>query len=216
MDTVRRALLLERLGPPLAELSLSVEEQIDIIAATLRGSWRPIEVPTELFTGADQARWLGDFIQRQWTTLDQPHPNATIDQALNFVDRRFAAFDRSTAVLIHGDAHPGNMLTVIASGGDDRRFKLVDPEGLLSEPGHELGIPLRAWCDELIVGDPVRLGTEWCQRMSTATDVDAQSIWEWAFIERVSTGLLYAHLGDQTTARAFLHIADQWSAVSDL
>ena len=48
VDTVRRALLMERLGPSLAELRLSVEAQIDIIASTLRGSWRPVEGATEL------------------------------------------------------------------------------------------------------------------------------------------------------------------------
>lgn len=216
VDAVRRAFLLERLGPSLAELRLSVEGQIDAIAATLRGSWRPIEGGTELMTGADQARWLGDFIRRQWTTLDLLHPIEIIDRAFMFLDRRIAAFDRRTAVLIHGDAHPGNMLCERRSVEHGRRFKLIDPEGLISEPAHELGIPLRAWCEELIAGDPIRLGTEWCHRLSAATNVDAQSIWEWAFIERVSTGLLYAHLGDHVSADSFLEIADRWSEVSDL
>ena len=215
VDVVRRAFLLERLGPSLAELGLSVEGQIDAIAVTLRGSWRPIEGETELMTGVDQARWLGDFIRRQWTTLDLGHPTETIERALVFLDRRIDAFDRSTAVLIHGDAHPANMLCDTSSGNRGPRFKLIDPEGLISEPAHELGIPLRAWCDELIAGDPTRLGIEWCHRLSQSTDVDAQSIWEWAFIERVSTGLLYAHLGDHASAHLFLGIADRWNEVSD-
>lgn len=215
IDEVRRAFLLERLGPSLAESRLSVEDQIDVIAATLRGSWRQVAAASELPTGADQARWLSDFIQQQWAALDHPRPNGTIDRALAFIDRRIAAFDPSTAVLIHGDAHPGNMLAD-TKAGHERRFKLIDPEGLISEPAHELGIPLRAWCDELLAGDAVRLGTEWCYRLSKATDIDAQSIWEWAFIERVSSGLLYAHLGDNLEASRFLDVADQLCAVSGL
>jgi streptomycin 6-kinase len=215
VDELRRTLLLERLGPSLADLRLSVEAQIDIIVATLRGSWRPVAGASPLLTGADQARWLGEFIQQQWIALDHPCRTETVGRALEYVERRLAAFDRSTAVLIHGDAHPGNMLAEMTPAGDGGRFKLIDPEGLISEPAHELGIPLRSWCDEM-AGDAVRLGTEWCHRLSAATGVDGQSIWEWAFIERVSTGLLFAHLGDTAAAGNFLDIADQWSSVSGL
>lgn len=216
VDPVRRAFLLERLGPSLASLGLPVEEQIDIIAATLRGSWRRVEAAPGLLTGIDQARWLADFIEQHQLDLGRPLRTGTIDRALEFIDRRIAAFDAGTAVFIHGDAHPGNMLAQASLADGGRRFKLIDPEGLISEPAHEIGIPLRAWCEELLAGDPVRLGTAWCYRLGLATGVDAQSIWEWAFIERVSTGLLLAHLGDGVAARAFIDIAELWTDVSTL
>ena len=41
-DTRRRAMLQERLGRPLAALGYPVEEQIDIIAATLQRAWQPV------------------------------------------------------------------------------------------------------------------------------------------------------------------------------
>ena len=50
------------------------------------------------------------------------------------------AFDEATAVAIHGDAHPWNVLESPAGG-----FKLIDPDGMWSEPAHDLAIPLRHW-----------------------------------------------------------------------
>ena len=74
---------------------------------------------------------------------------------MSYTETRYAAFDASTAVLIHGDEHPSNLLE---DPSHPRRFKLVDPEGLVSEPAHDLGIPIRTWTDELLDGDAVALG----------------------------------------------------------
>ena len=67
---------------------------------------------------------------------------------------------------------------------------------MLSEPAHDLAIPLRDWTDELLAGDPKQLALEWCARLGELTDVEPRAIWEWAFIERVSTGLFLVELGD--------------------
>jgi hypothetical protein len=39
---------------------------------------------------------------------------------------------------VHGDAHAFNALQVPGSPGAD--FRLVDAEGLISEPAHDLGV----------------------------------------------------------------------------
>ena len=134
---------------------------------------------------------------------------ATIEVACEYARSRRDAFDASTAVLIHGDAHPANVLEDLADGSP-RTFKLVDPDGMRSEPAHDLAIPLRDWSDELLASDPVALGRAWCVRLADRTGTDPQAIWEWAFVERVSTGLFLIQLGDQLGAR-LLEVAAAWT-----
>lgn len=212
VDHQRRVFLLERLGPPLADLGLTIDEQIEILAATVQPSWRHVPEPIELPTGADQARWLGEFIARQWHELGEPCSRQVRNRALEFVENRLAGFDPATAVLIHADAHSSNVLLDTSCAEGQRRFKMIDPEGLISEPAHELAIPLRGWTDELLAGNVVALSLQWCNHMSDVSGVDPIPIWEWAFVERVSTGLLLLHLSDPL-GRDFLGVATECAAV---
>ncbi len=203
-DEGRRAMLQERLGRPLSALGLPVESQIDVITGTLLRAWR---TGVAMRTGAEQADWLGDFIRTTWKKLGKPCPRATVERAGQYADARRDAFDPSISVLVHGDAHPANILEDPRAPG---RFKLIDPEGMLSERAHDLAIPLRDWTDEHLAGDAVALGLAWCRQLGERTDVDARAIWEWAFVERVSTGLFLLQLGDPTGAR-FLKVASRWT-----
>ncbi len=123
--------------------------------------------------------------------------------AQEYARRRCAAFDETRAVAIHGDAHAWNVLES-PSGG----FKLIDPDGMWSEPAHDLGIPLRHWNDELLACDASATLRSWCERLHHNTGVDAQAIWEWAHVERVSTGLFLLRLGDPI-GLPFLEVADR-------
>lgn len=38
-------------------------------------------------------------------------------------------------------------------------------------------------------------------------------IWQWGFIERVSTGLVLLQLGLEALGREFLQVADLWAAI---
>ena len=207
-DVARRAILQERLGRPLSALGLPVEAQIDIIAATLQRAWRTAPVGTRLRTGAEQAHSLGEFIVAQWDEVGRPCPRSTVERAERYARSRRDGFDAATAVLVHGDAHPANVLED-PSAADS--FKLIDPDGMISEPAHDLAIPLRDWTDELLVSaDPVALGLAWCAQLSERTGADRRAIWEWAFVERVSTGLFLLRLGDPLGAR-FLEVAAHWT-----
>jgi streptomycin 6-kinase len=42
------------------------------------------------------------------------------------------------------------------------------------------------------------------------TGVPADAIWEWGFIERVSTGLYLLQLGVEDEGRAMLSVAEAW------
>lgn len=210
-DEDRRAMLQERLGRSLSELGLPVETQIEIIAATLAQSWRRPSPGAIVRTGHEQARWVAQRVTTWWNDLDRPCPASTIDQALDCAQARAQAFDPTTSVLIHGDAHPANVLEAARPAGPQRDFKLIDPDGMLSEPAHDLAIPLRDWSVELNAArDPARLGLEWCAQLSRLTGVDRRAIWQWAFLERVSTGLFMTRLGDPYGLQ-LLTVAAAWT-----
>ena len=151
-DTSASAMLLERLGPNLAELGLAVPEILEAIAATLCSFWRPITAGEGLRTGGDQARWLSSFIATTWEELGRPCERVVIDQALALCDRRAAAFDPNRAVLVHGDAHGWN--TLDAGSGT---YKFVDVEGLCSEREHDLGVVMREYNEVFMTADTPRL-----------------------------------------------------------
>ena len=138
-DEDRRAMLLERLGRPIHDLGLPIEAQIEEIAATLARGWHRPPSSSRWRTGAEQAEFLDRFIGEAWERLDGPCPEAVVRLAQECARRRLASFDETTAVAIHGDAHPWNVLESPTGG-----FKLIDPDGLLSEPAHDLADPVEA------------------------------------------------------------------------
>jgi streptomycin 6-kinase len=208
-DEERRILVLERLGCPLEMLGLPVEAQIDAIAATLAEGWRRVDPSPPLRTGAEQAAFLHEFVASRWNALGRPCSSRVADRALHYAKTRRDAFDAAQAVLVHGDAHPANVLEALDAPGE---FRLIDPDGMVSEPAHDAGLPLRDWSAELLAGDPVARGRAWCARMSERAGVDPQAMWEWAFLERVSSGLFLLQLGN-TEGRMFLDVAERWMAL---
>jgi streptomycin 6-kinase len=204
-DAELSAILLERLGRPLASLGLPTERQVEIICATVRQVWVPVPDDAVLPTGAAKAAWLASFIATTWDALDRPCSARAVETALEYAAAREAAFDRESAVLVHGDAHERNTL-------EDRRgaFKLVDPEGLISEPAHDLAVPMRGLNADLLAGDAHRLGRERARLVARLTGVDETAIWQWGFVERVSSGLYIMALG-LPDGDEFLAVADRWA-----
>ena len=206
-DEQRRVVLLERLGRRLSQLGLPLESEIGVVAATLAASWRPVAADTRLRRGDDKALWLGEFIHDLWDESPGACQEVTARQAFRYAQSRHDAFDPSRAVLIHGDGHPGNILENPEAAGGGLAFKLIDPEGLVSEPAHDLGIPLRSWNEAFLAGDPSGDAMAACTALADLTGVDGSGIWEWAFIERVSTGLYLKQLGYDEGAAAYLTVA---------
>lgn len=208
-DEERNAMLQERLGPSLRESGLPVRAQIRLLCATLGSAWE-VPAPAGLPSGAEKARWLSEFISATWNELNEPCSRRVIENALVFAEVREAAFDPETALLVHGDAHNANALR--DPGHSPPRFKLVDPDGLLAEPAYDLAIPMREWSTELLASDATRRGRERCAYLSRLTGVDARAIWEWGFVERVSTGLLATKVGADEMGREMLAVAEVWAA----
>lgn len=201
-DTVS-AMLLERLGRNLDELGMPLPLLLETVATTLRSFWRPLDDDVDLPTGADKAMWLADMIVKTWEQLGRPCSREVVDRAVCYCDERAAAFETSRAVLVHGDAHGWN--TLAAGAG---RFKLVDPEGVRSEPAHDLGVPMREYNEPLLSGDTSRLVRDRAEQLASWCDLDPEAVWKWGFIERVSTGLLNLRdFANDDDGAAFLEVA---------
>lgn len=207
-DHHRKAILLERLGPQLGELGLPVAAQIEAVCATLNEAWTADPKGVSLMDGAEKAKSLGEFIQALWLELGRPCPERVIGRALHYAKIRGNRFDPGSAVLGHGDAHAWNALADPRAGSG--KFKFVDPEGLFIEKAYDLGIQMREWTSDLLAGDPVTLGRSRCGQLARLTGVDPEPIWQWGFIERVSSGLLCMKIGIEG-ARDMLAVADAWA-----
>ena len=211
-DEARGVMLLERLGPRLSQLGFSTRRQMEIICASLECAWVQTPEAASFPSGAERARGLRAFITELWHALDRPCSEPVFDQALAFSVNREAAFDPARAVLVHGDAHSANTLAPLdadasATGG----FKFVDPDGVFAERACDLAIPMRGWSRELLSGDALRLGRERCAYLSQLTGEDPEAIWQWGFIERVSTGLLLLRTGREREGRDYLRVAEAWA-----
>lgn len=196
------AMLLERHGPNLSDLGFTVPEILEAVTTTLQSFWRPASLDEGLRSGPDQARWLARYIARSWAELGQPCERSVIDRALELCDRRIEQFDPTSAVLVHGDAHGWN--TLDAGAGT---FKFVDVEGLRSEREHDLSVVMREYNEPLIKGDTARLVRERAEYLADRCSLDEQIVWEWGFIERVSTGLANVRDFDNDDGATFLEVA---------
>ena len=207
-DVERRALLLERLGPSLQHSGLRLQEQLEALCELLSRAWC-IAPEIALASGADKARGLASFIQTAWEELRQPCSESAITRALDFASARADSFDPATSVVVHGDAHVGNALrSQPLDVGRQPSFKFVDPECFLAEPAYDLGVGMRDWTSELLGGDTARDARDLCAMLARLSGVALEPIWEWAFIERVSTGLFLVQLGEEQSGRRMLDVAD--------
>lgn len=197
-DESRGALLLERLGPSLADLSVPLRQRQEILCSVASRMWRTAP-GSGLPTGAQKGRWLTEFIVKTWEDLGRPCSERAVDHALVCAERRIAAHDDELAVLVHGDLHQWNTL----QAGTD--FKLVDPDGLLAEAEYDLGVIMREDPVELLQGDP----HDRAHTIAARTGRDATAAWEWGVVERVSTGLLATTINLQPTGRQMLAAAEQ-------
>jgi streptomycin 6-kinase len=206
-DALRGAVLLERLGPMLTDLGWPLEAQLEALCETLAEAWSTPLGDLALMSGAQKAEWLRDFIQTTWLELERPCSEQVVRRAAEYAEARRQAFDPRTAVLVHGDCHPWNALRV--PGSSPPRFKFVDPDGLFAEPAYDLGILMREWTEELLAGDPAARGRDRCRRLSELTGVAPEPIWQWGFLERVSTGLLSLRIG-LDGGQDMLAVAEAW------
>jgi streptomycin 6-kinase len=210
-DTDRRAMLLEALGPALTQVNLPPERQIETVCRLLATAWTvppaatgPSAVPRDKATG------LEGLVRRLSGEMDGACSPRVLDLALLFARRRGDAFDPARTVLVHGDAAPANVLRVLSDRpGAETGFVFVDPDGFLGDPAYDLGVALRDWCPELLAShDPRGLARHYSALLATHSGLDEQAIWEWGFLERVSTGLYQHAMGAPELSRPFFESAE--------
>jgi streptomycin 6-kinase len=206
-DLSVNAALLEPLGGTLLESSCSMEEKLDVLAATLVEAWKTPKPPA---TGWHKAAQLTQDITAHWERLGRPCSATVTRTAIEYAGRRQAGTGMET-VLCHGDPHPANALAVAQQrAGAESGYVFVDPDGFICDPAYDLGVTVRSFTGELLASDdPVAVLRGWCARLAGATGVDARAIWEWAFIERVSSGLFLMIGGHLDEGRAHLDSAER-------
>jgi streptomycin 6-kinase len=190
--------LLEALGPSMDKLELAPELQLETLCRLLRQAWEVPRALTGRFASPkDKAAELHQMVTQQWDDLDAPCSPRVLAQALLFAERRAATFDPDRCVVVHGDAAPANALQVLVPrAGAESGFVFVDPDGFIGDPAYDLGVALRDWSPQLLASDdPLSLARRFCGVLADGSGVDEQEIWEWGFLERVSTGLYLQSLG---------------------
>lgn len=210
-DIARSAMLMEPLGPPLLSTALPLEEMLDVLAATLKQAWRApclpgVTVPAE----NDKAAGLIGLLDELWPATGKPCSQRLISTARSLAERRAEAAGESTAVACHGDPHPGNLLAIdTPRPGAESGYVFVDPDGILCDPAYDLGVAMSGWQDHILRADhPTALVRTWSTRLATATGLDDQAVWEWAFVERVTSGLYLTHHGHHTEGHDLLASAE--------
>lgn len=206
-DPARCALLMEPLGQRLSLAGGPIENILDALATTLREAWQ-IPNPATQAAGFDKATESARFLD------DSPQaPRHLIAVARTLAEERASAFDPGTAVFCHGDPHADNALAVTGDGprpGADSGYVFVDPDGFRCEAAYDLGVTMRGWTEHVLdADDPVALTHGWSTRLAQATGVDEQAIWDWALLERITSGLYLTRHGHPALGRAFLASADR-------
>jgi streptomycin 6-kinase len=204
------AMLQERLGDALLDVGFAPERQIEVLCAMLSRAWRVLpRTPVDLDASQFKALQLAEMIERLSRELDHGLSPRAVDRALWYAERRRVAADPTRCVVVHGDPHPGNALRVRnPRPGAESGFVFVDPDGFAAEPEYDLGVVLRDWSSELLSGDASSIAHRFCGLLSGHSGLDEEAIWQWGFVERVSTGLYLLSFGARELAQPFLDTAE--------
>jgi streptomycin 6-kinase len=209
-DAPRGAMLLEALGESLSTSGLPPEQQLRVLGALAATAWTvPRAEAGPAAMPVNKAAELRDFVDRLWRKL-QPDCSVRVrDEAVACADRRAAAFDPATCVVVHGDAAAANALRVLESrAGAETGFVFVDPDGFVGDPTYDFGVALRDWCPELLASaDPRALIASYAEVLAAHAGFDPATILDWAYLERVSTSLYVLSIGAADLGQPFLQTA---------
>lgn len=206
-DVGRQAILLEALGDPLQSSGRPAPDQLAVLADTLALAWQPAPID-QVPDDQDKAVGLAGLISDHWDRLERPCPVVVRDQALRYAEL-LAHAPPESLVVVHGDPHPGNALTVPRRrAGAETGFCFVDPDGFVADRAYDLGVTMRDFSSGVLrEGRP--LVESYAQLLADRTGVDVTRIWRWAFLERVSTGLYVLGFGSEPVGRPFLESAER-------
>ncbi|MEM7040457.1 MAG: aminoglycoside phosphotransferase family protein, partial [Bacteroidota bacterium] len=159
-------------------------------------------------------KWHATYIQRRYAEAQPVFPETALRQALQYAENRATAHNPSIARLLHGDPHSHNLLATNTSSNTPFAFKFIDPEPLIAEPAYDLGVLMREWDADILqenASAPFERGRARAAHLSQLTSQPLEAIWEWGYLERLSSALLLHELGQLTEARTMLDIALHWA-----
>lgn len=210
-DPATGSLLLEALGRSLEQTPAEPERKLEVLADTLREAWHvPLEVAPAPAPGEDKASTLARLVVELDDRLGRPLVPRVRAHALDCAERRAAAHDPDRCVVVHGDPHPANVLRVPEERpGAPAGFVLVDPDGFRADPAYDLGVALREWTSRLRGPDAPQVLGGYADVLAERTGIDRTAIWEWGFLERLSTGLYVSSFGAEKVGRTFLESAER-------
>jgi len=208
LDETYGAILMPRLGAPLGLSEADPSTQQRILCETLKRAWQNPAQGLGLQTGAQKALWLRSLITQLGKKHTEHISKAALSVAIEFSQRREHAYKQAAKVLVHGDAHPFNALRAA-----DGSYALIDPDGLYAEPEYDLGVLMREASDELLddCDAPIERGKARCERLALQTTTQPLAIWQWGYIERVSTGLYCLELDMPDYGKPALLVANSWA-----
>jgi len=224
LDREHHACLMERLGKSLADTGYPVTEQIRILCEAMKHAWQiPVtnEMRSLLSDGQESITWFRGYIRTTYKLHPQVCPEKVITQAMNFLDSREADFHPEEYVLIHGDVHATNAMQDLSQSDNSETpgFKLVDADGIFYEKAYDLGVLMREWredylpeSEEINPTDLLQKGIARCTYLSELTGVDPQAIWEWGYLQCVSTGLICIDILPEESKK-LLALAEAWCHV---
>ena len=202
---------LEKLGKPLGDCGFSINRQIEIICNTLKQSWLPLKAEGQFPNTLGIADWFTTYINDTWKELHQPFSIPLLTKTNEFIIHRKKEYSPQNTFLVHGDAHNYNILQEKIS--TPHSFKLIDPDGIRSEPAYDLGVLMREWADELSINPKEKL-LERLELLVKLTGLEKVPIWQWGLIQCVATGLVLLQANQEEEGHKLLEIAECWKDVS--
>ena len=212
-DIEKKAMLLECLGLSMYELTYSPEEQIKTICSLLKETWITIDENYCLKPMKELIQWFRKFIIDSWEKTGKPCDKKVIERAMLYLESRLISVNLYEPVLVHGDPHPGNILQTL--NDDPVSFKFIDPDGIIGEPGYDLGVRMREGIDEF-EDFPIEKAKERISLLFKETGIDIQSIWGWGFIQLVSTGLFLKLIEGTGLGDRMLTISSEWLSIQNI
>nr|WP_281065100.1 aminoglycoside phosphotransferase family protein [Brachybacterium sacelli] len=206
-DPARGAMLLERLGPTLAETTPDPVAQTDVLAGLLEQAWElPLEVGAS-FAPDQKARSLLELVEAAPDQVASSRHGAVLSRARELA-LSLAASPAPRQVVVHGDPHASNALA------REGAQVLIDPDGFRCEPEYDAGVVLRdhqQWIDDLERAEGAGAGRRWhtelVGRLARRLELEPERIAAWAHLERVTTGIHLGRLGYAEESEAWLRTA---------
>lgn len=210
-DPRRGALLLESLGSPVGEKVDDVPAVLALTARTLLQAWRVQVNGLNPSQGASEHKAAESLVLVRDLAVQVEARGlvAVVERAVRYAHERLEARDPARQVWVHGDPHALNLLPVEhGRPGAETGSVFVNPEGFRCEPEYDLGVALRGWNAHLLAAEHPQVELRaWCGEVAEATGTDAEAVWQWAYLERVSTGLYLGHHGLPDLGAPFLEVA---------